>query len=417
MLGSGAGRGATRLLAWSCALVALVVITLSTSVAHAYPWMIRHEYAGCVPCHADPSGASGVLTEYGRAQSDNILRMRYGKPVGEEASTTARFLWGVPTPDWLLLGGSIRDGWMTQKAGSNGFTLGADKGLLDMQADLKAQITLSRFRAYGSLGFEHEQLYGTYNITHATENNLVSREHWLGVDLGEDKQFLLRAGRINTPFGIRIPEHTMWVRSETRSDFNGGQQDGIALAYTGSKWRAEGLAILGNYQINPDVYRERGFSGYVEWAPAGWAAVGASALVTYARQDYQTSAEHVIRQAHGVFARLAPAKPLAILAEADLLVRLQDDTAATGTRVSKVGMASLVQADVEPTQGLHFSVSGEFLTNGVEADGPSGAAWVSAVWFFAPHADLRFDFIEANTSVAGARTNTITLLPQIHLFL
>src|SRR3954469_6875190 len=104
MLAFGAGRGAIRLFAWMGVLAALV---LSSSTANAYPWMIRHEYAGCVPCHADPSGAGGLLPEYGRAQGDLLLRTHFGTPP-QEAGTSARFAWGVPTPDWLLLGGSVR---------------------------------------------------------------------------------------------------------------------------------------------------------------------------------------------------------------------------------------------------------------------------------------------------------------------
>ncbi len=32
------------------------------------------------------------------------------------------------------------------------------------------------------------------------------------------------------------------------------------------KLRFEVMAIAGNYQIEPDAYRERGYSGYVEFA-------------------------------------------------------------------------------------------------------------------------------------------------------
>lgn len=45
---------------------------------------------------------------------------------------------------------------------------------------------------------------------------LISRLYWLGVD----RPFLLRAGRTNLPFGGRQVEHTMWVRSSTRTNTN-----------------------------------------------------------------------------------------------------------------------------------------------------------------------------------------------------
>src|SRR6188768_2269366 len=68
-------RAFQRFLGWS--LVALFV-SLFPSRAHAYTWMIKHGYASCPVCHADPSGGE-LLTTYGRVQSDELLRMRYGK--------------------------------------------------------------------------------------------------------------------------------------------------------------------------------------------------------------------------------------------------------------------------------------------------------------------------------------------------
>src|SRR5271155_769417 len=104
MLDRRAWSRAAELLSW----VAVVAALLWPRTASAYPWMIRHKYQGCVPCHADPSGA-GLLTDYGRAMAENVLRSRYGVPAPDEPSSVANFLWGVPTPDWLLLGGSIRN--------------------------------------------------------------------------------------------------------------------------------------------------------------------------------------------------------------------------------------------------------------------------------------------------------------------
>ena len=57
-------------------LIAFAVLSLAASRADAYPWMIRHEYTGCAICHGDPTGG-GVLTAYGRAQGDLLLRTRY----------------------------------------------------------------------------------------------------------------------------------------------------------------------------------------------------------------------------------------------------------------------------------------------------------------------------------------------------
>src|SRR4026209_2434768 len=84
-----------------------VVAALWPSTAEAYPWLIRHDYSQCVPCHVDPSG-SGPLSPYGRVLGEELLRTPYGAR-GEDPGPAAEFLWGaVPLPDQLLLGGDLR---------------------------------------------------------------------------------------------------------------------------------------------------------------------------------------------------------------------------------------------------------------------------------------------------------------------
>ncbi len=295
-----------------------------------------------------------------------------------------------------------------------------------MEADLKAQVTVSRFRAYGSIGymaqnaqttqitsFKNDPNCSTTGPTFCT-GNLVSREHWVGVDLGEDKQFLLRAGRIDIPFGIRQDEHDLMVRNTatTRTNINESQQHGVAFSYSGEKVRGEIMAVLGNYQINPDAFRERGYSGFAEFSLAQWAAFGVSSKVTYAAVDYLDGTAHTIRQVHGVFTRLVPVKPLVILAEADALI-ITSDLGGTSP-----GVVDMVQADVEPTQGLHLIATGEsWVQNNYPVPGKldmSYGAWLGALWFFAPHCDARFDFVAS--SVAGGPIS-FYLLPQLHVYL
>ena len=96
---------------WRAVLASLAVLflLLVAKPASAYPWMIRHEYTGCGQCHVDPDGA-GLLTEYGRAQGETLLRTQYtAASPDEEPGRVKDFLWGaVKTPEWLLLGGSFR---------------------------------------------------------------------------------------------------------------------------------------------------------------------------------------------------------------------------------------------------------------------------------------------------------------------
>jgi hypothetical protein len=302
------------------------------------------------------------------------------------------------------------------------------KSFLGMEYDLKAQVTLSRFRAYGSLGYMNKNAQPTL-LTHITnsagglENNVVSREHWVGVDLNEDKTMLLRAGRIDIPFGIRNDEHEMLTRATrtTRTNLNESQQHGVAFSYNGQTVRTEIMALLGNYQLNPDALRERGYAGFLEYSINEWANVGVSSKVTYARYDYLSKLPNTIRQVHGVFTRIVPKEAVVLLVEADAMFNTSGKGGIQGAGTSG-GIVSTAQVDVEPTQGVHFSVTGELLIeNGVVlAQNVPGVtvqsyqAWLSALWFFAPHADLRFDFVAYTLQSSSIG---YYVLPQLHVYL
>jgi hypothetical protein len=235
---------------------------------------------------------------------------------------------------------------------------------------------------------------------------------------------LLRFGRMNLPFGLRTIEHTMFIHSPnafpgsgTRDDISSGQEDGASLWFGGEKLRGELMAIAGNYQINPDQYRERGYSGYLEYAPSDRATVGLSSLVTHANRDLYVGAD-LWRQAHGLFARFVPTKPIVVLAELDaLLATRQRDQVPVGEAATAFGHASMLQADVEPWQGLHFILTGETTTVPISHTAFSYGTWQSIAWFFAPHADVRFDVIEQSLATSTSRLSATTLLAQLHVFL
>lgn len=394
-----------RLLSALLGLIAFAILSLATSRADAYPWMIRHEYTGCAICHGDPTGG-GVLTPYGRAQGDLLLRTHYSTPKpGEEAgdpSPTAGFLWGAfEPPEWLLAGGSFRGATLVNKTSGSA----AEARFILMQADLRAMIRPSIFRAGGAIGFAHEGGLSAA-ITKGTANNIVSREHWVGVGLKDD-QFLIRAGRMNLPFGIRNIDHTLWVRKETRTDINTGQQHGVAFAYSGDTIRGEVMGILGNFQVHPDAYRDRGAVGYVEYTISPHYTVGVNGLYSTALLD---SVSRTTRQrgSAGIFGRGSPTLPLVLMAEADMLI-----SAPALAKVS-LGMVGMLQADYEPRQGIHILGTGELQ---VDTSGVAAGGWLGAAWFFLPHVDARFDGIVRSIPSASGATLTTSFLGQLHFFL
>jgi hypothetical protein len=386
------------------ALLSLTALLALPREARAYGWMIQHGYTSCATCHNDPSGA-GTLTAYGRAQGDLLLRSSYGAAQTDEAGPTSGFLFGaLRTPEALSLGGGIRA--MPMYLSVEG--AGATTDFILMQADIAGELHLGNFRAAGSIG-----AISSDQSPASISGHVVSREHWLGYAF-LDGAALLRAGRINVPFGARTLDHTLYVRQLTRSDLNETQQHGLAFAYTGDLLRGEVMAIAGNFQA-PSNQREQGYSGYLEISPSTWFAAGVSSLVTHSSNGQDVLASLGLlgaptwRQAHGLFARVAPWWTLALTAEADFVSQAPDG------QVARRGLATLLQADLEVLRGVHLMASGE--TKALAGSGGlSAGGWLGAGWFFAPHADLRLDFMQRSELYGNQRVSVSAYMAQLHLF-
>jgi hypothetical protein len=401
---------APRLVRWAMSLAVGLALALVTSGAQAYPWMIRHGYTGCGPCHTDPSGGAGALTEYGRAQSDLLLRTRYGSSA-EEADRTSALLGFVTLPEQARLGGDFREAYLSnQSAGAP-----AQHQWITMRADLYGDFKFGRFRAAGSIGYVPQGDL-TASLTTSPQDNVVSREHWLGAELDEDGAYLLRAGRIALPYGIRMIEHNLWARTLTRTDVDATQEYGVALSFGRDKLRGEIMGIAGNFQIRPDDFRDRGYSLYVEYAPLTTLAVGVSSLFTRATRDIVYGVTDY-RYANGPFLRYSPIGQLVFLTEIDSVYQSLTWNGHRG------GFAGFLQADYEPVQGLHVMLTGEAMNGGQAGEPLSTDGWLSAVWFFLPHVDVRLDGILSSLGAPGVaggpatHTSETLWLAQFHVFL
>lgn len=390
----------------SIGVVSVLLLMLGTSSeSFAYPWMIRHGYTACANCHTDPSGG-GLLTRYGRAQAAILLSTPWADSLNEEPGRYKDFLFGaMELPEAIDAQAWLRSGYMATYSGSKL----VDDRLLFMRGDVGSHIRLGAFRASGTLGIATKDSARLAQQAWVTSNesgaNLVSREFWLGYSALDDA-LLVRAGRMNLPFGLRNIEHTSWVRSQTHTDTNQQQQYGVSVAYNSENIRGELMGIVGNYQLSPDMYRERGYSGYAEYAVTPRYAVGVSGLFTHAEADISTGAP-TNRQAYGLFARASPIKPLVLLAETDFTVRSPKGSE------SKVGNVSLLQADFELIQGLHTLMTGELLIPG-GSEAASPRLWLSLWWFAVAHLDARFDVIHRLASEGPSSTS---LLFQLHAYL
>jgi hypothetical protein len=395
-------------------LLLLIAVLVLPGAARAYPWMIRHGYSGCGVCHVDPSG-SGLLTSYGRAQSDLLLATRWSGERAEEASPTADFGFGLfKLPDWLLLDFSYRGGELFARSTTNDssgqqLSTAKDQRWVHMVADLRAGLRIGRFRASGAIGWL-PYAASPISVTKKDQNNVVAREFWAGWELG-DEAGLVRAGRINLPFGLRNIEHTAWVRATTRTDINQGQQYGVALQLAGETVRGEIMAIAGNYQVSPDAYRERGYSGYLEVMVAPSVALGASSLVTRADRGQGTGVP-TLRQAHGAFLRWGIAPKFGLLAEGDVVLQQR-----LGTGVLETSAVTWTQLDFEPIQGLHLMPAFESWAQYGDNGGVALGEWFTIAWYPWSHVELRFDlFVRQQPQTAGS-TDSLGALFQVHVLL
>ena len=314
----------------------------------------------------------------------------------------------VKLPEPLLLQLDVRDA-VLQEVPSSGSP--PSPRLINMQTDLAGQVKAGPLRVNGSIGALLGKSVGAPTwVLGRQDIHLVSRHHWIGLDLGEDKAWLLRAGRMNLPFGVRNIDHELWTHKEVGVDINSAQQHGVALSYTGEKIRGELMAIAGNFQIAPDAYRDRGYSGFLEWSQSNTATLGLSSKLTRAEYD-RVWALPTIRQAHGLFGRYAAGKMLVFSGEVDMLLASPKGTP------TQTGLAGSLQADIEPWQGVHVLYTAEVLDRSFTRSAAGVGFWGGAQWFVLPHMDIRADVIYRNEDSGAGRFGSFAFLGQVHAFL
>lgn len=384
------------------ALLLGAAVLLLSPRASAYAWMLRHGYTGCATCHVDPSGG-GILTQYGRVVAAELLEPPlFGAEQAESSVKLARL---VSLPDWLLVSGDARYAYLSTKSEK----VTALSETFFMRADLEAAVRFGNFVASGNAGYSEQGGLGA-SITRAPEENLISREHWIGYDVA-DLGLFARAGRMNLPYGLRIIEHTAWVRALTASSINDHQQYGVAVSVATGPLRAEVMGIFGNFQLRPDDYRERGVSAAVEWLPLDTLGLGASTLHTY-RELHPRHLLPTFHHAGAISARwVTPFTPLVVFTELDyeFTSPKQDER--------REGGIGFLQLGLEAFRGLHLFVTGEAHNVGINAPPISYAVWVSPVWHFFPQAELRLDNIYKNLGAETGRVEVLTLLAQLHVYL
>jgi hypothetical protein len=190
-------------------LAAVGVLFALAAPAAAYPqFQLSSGSARCSQCHISPTGG-GLLTQWGTAESGDTLT-----PGGD-----GRFLHGLVTlPEWLQLGGDFRVAALANDVGS---TDGTEFAAFPMQADVGAAIKSGALRLVGYLGARGRVRSGAPTSTDSSGSMVespslasyfISREHYVMYQPDEAAGIYVRAGRFAAPYGLRLADHTAYVR-------------------------------------------------------------------------------------------------------------------------------------------------------------------------------------------------------------
>lgn len=178
-------------------IIKLTFSLLIFSKAHGFPDTLRHGYTNCSTCHLSPSGG-GLLTQYGRSLSREALST-WGS---ESEELPLHGLIQIPDSvmEHFFIGGDARY-ISVQKENSTGKT---SDGFW-MQAQMRFAV------AYEKIKF----IFSTGKIKNPRESQAIK---WEGTEYyllwNPRDEVYFRAGRFEPIYGIRLPDHNLWIKSE-----------------------------------------------------------------------------------------------------------------------------------------------------------------------------------------------------------
>lgn len=279
--------------------IPVLLVLLWANQAWAYPHFIGKGYTNCGTCHYSPTGG-GLLNSYGVGTLEAMfpddvesgaftsLRESLAKAdvTGRDEQGEATFQWDGGLDLRLLLTSTERE-------------VKGDQELLliPMLAEVGA------VAAYGPT-----LLYATVTPRRTgperAPNAIFSREHWLMVRFSDATG--VRGGRMVLPFGLRLADHTQYVREDLGFD-KWDQSYALEVDHASEQWMISAAAFAGDLWLDPKPLQERGVAGTVAYNVPSKASFGASVL--------GGRSEATMRAAGSVFARWQPFSAVYLLAE------------------------------------------------------------------------------------------------------
>lgn len=179
------------------AAAAAVIVLAGGNRADAYPYFqLTTGTKRCNACHYSPSGG-GLINGYGRDAASTDISM----------AGNGDFLHGVwLPPEWLDLGMDYRGAAIWKNDDVEGSRVAA----FPMQFDLYTRAKLADRISFNFIAGFRGQARTTEGDS--VVKRLVSREHFITWKPRSKNKYYLRAGRYFAPYGLRLPDHTTYVR-------------------------------------------------------------------------------------------------------------------------------------------------------------------------------------------------------------
>jgi hypothetical protein len=175
-------------------LVSAIALAASAGRADAYPqFQLSTGTDTCHQCHFSPGGG-GLINEYGRDEASDISMFQKGD---------GRFLHGLwDPPASFQIGVDLRVVGLGIAAKPDTAT---ETFTFPMQNEIYLRPQVGKLSLYVAAGFRDSR--GAFAPT--------SREHYLMYE-DTEKGFYVRAGRFFPVFGLRLQDHTSFIRRNTQ---------------------------------------------------------------------------------------------------------------------------------------------------------------------------------------------------------
>jgi hypothetical protein len=192
-------------------LAMVIVVLLAAARADAYPhYQLSSGTVQCAQCHIAPAGG-GLLTPWGQEEGADTVSL----------GGDGHFLHGlVELPDWLAIGGDARIAALANDTGSDD---GTELAWFPMQTDLGVHAGSEQLSVTAVVGVRGAVRSGSPNsppsdppagdaMSPSLRSYFIARELYAMWRQEAASGPYVRAGRFATPYGLRLADHTAYIR-------------------------------------------------------------------------------------------------------------------------------------------------------------------------------------------------------------